>query len=352
MTQPLILLGAIAALALTGCGGGTYHAPSPYAQRPIHPLVSPTRATVSAAPSAQATVGHAAYRAPAPHTDSQPLRVMSFNLRTPFLLDGLNHWGFRKDITAETIQRFAPDILGTQECTDEQAMYLQAVLGRYGFAGAGRDDGKRKGEMAAIFWRTDRFTKVDDGHFWLSETPDRAGSKGWDAGWRRVCTWVKLRERATGRVVAVFNTHFDVWGDAARYHSAHLLRERIATIAAGLPTLVTGDFNCPEGSPPYHALVGDALLDDTYRDAHPVGRPGEGTRHGFDGRGGDERIDWILATAGFDTLGAGIDRSRFGSRYPSDHFPVTAVLRFNDHEAAILRSVAAREASGLSTNGG
>lgn len=341
MTQSVKLIGAIAALVLLGgcAGSNPYYAPSPYTQRPIDPFVSPA---AHREPLTRVTRGTEAPRGYAVTTQSasQPLRVMSFNLRTPFVLDGLNHWGFRKDLTAQTILSFAPDVLGTQECTSEQAAYLQAALPGYAFVGAGRDDGKQKGEMAAIFWRTDRFTKLDAGHFWLSETPDRVGSKGWDAGWRRVCTWVKLQERATGRVVVHFNTHFDVFGDTARLQSARLIRDRMASIAAGLPTLVTGDFNCAEGSAPYRALVADALLDDTYRDANPTDRKGEGTRHGFDGRAGDARIDWILATPGFDTLAAHIDHTRFGSRYPSDHFPVTATLRFNDHEAALLRSVA------------
>lgn len=341
MTKLLASLGVLSALALPACSTGGYDAASPYAHAPIEPIATPASFVMNASHT-----GRAASSPPR----SADLRVMSFNLRVPFVLDGLNHWGFRKELLVSTIEAFSPDLLGTQECTLEQATYLVQQMPNYDWVGVGRDDGATKGEMTAIFWRSDRFTKLDDGHFWLSETPERVGSKGWDAGWRRVTTWVKLRERSTGRVVVHFNTHFDVFGDTARIESAELLRERIVSIAAGLPTIVTGDFNCPENSPPYHLLVGDALLDDVYRDVHRQDVPKEGTRHGFDGRAGDNRIDWILATAGFDTAHAAIDRTTGGNgRYPSDHFPVTAVLRFDDREAAML--LAAARAAGVAQAG-
>ena len=58
---------------------------------------------------------------------------------------------------------------------------------------AGRDDGKEKGEMMALYYKRDRFEKLDSGHFWLSETPDVPGSKSWGAWSTRMCTWVKLQ---------------------------------------------------------------------------------------------------------------------------------------------------------------
>ena len=320
MTRASMMLCAISLSLLAGCA---LPLPAPRAQAPAA-LLTPLapRATLAAAPAA-----------------AEDLRVMSFNLRVPFHLDLFNYWSHRKELLVETIERFSPDVLGTQECVTEQAEYLLARLPGYGFVGAGRDDGETDGEMTAIFYRRDRFRLLDSGHFWLSETPEEIGSKGWDAGWRRMCSWAKLESRQDGRVFVLFNTHFDAIGDEARYQSALLLRKRMQRIAGPLPALVTGDFNCAEDSQPYRALLagaqrGSELLIDTYREAFPVDGPREGTRHGFDGRAGDERIDWILTTAGFDTLGAGIDHSRDGWRYPSDHFPVVAVLRWNEDEAA------------------
>lgn len=289
-----------------------------------------TRAPVAAAAAAQ----HAAVTRPA-----SQLRVMSFNLRVPFRLDGFNYWEHRKQELVQTICQFQPDLLGTQECVNAQAWYLFENLPNYGFHGVGRDDGNTKGEMTAIFFRADKFRKLAGGHFWLSEEPHEVGSKGWDAWWRRMCSWVRLESIADGRQFVFFNAHFDSNGDDARYHSAVLLRRKIDEIAGGLPAVVSGDFNCGEGSKPYNTLIAgptlrEERLIDTYREAHPRRSEHEGTRHGFDGSTHGERIDWIITTQGFDTAWAGIDHTRFGGRYPSDHFPVTAILRWNAAEAA------------------
>ena len=56
------------------------------------------------------------------------LRVMSFNLRYATAPDGDNAWDRRRDLLAETIRAFGPDVLGTQECLAEQAAFLQAGL--------------------------------------------------------------------------------------------------------------------------------------------------------------------------------------------------------------------------------
>mgnify|MGYP003343395544 FL=1 len=130
-----------------------------------------------------------------------------------------------------------------------------------------------------------------------------------------------------GRRVLFANTHFDHRGVEARLQSAQLLRTRLPQLAGDLPLVVTGDFNCGEDSAPWRALAGADGLRDTFRVAFPEKQAMEGTFHGFRGTAGSERIDWILCTGDhFRTVSAGIDRTSQDGRYPSDHFPVTAVL--------------------------
>jgi endonuclease/exonuclease/phosphatase family metal-dependent hydrolase len=265
---------------------------------------------------------------------SDDLRVMSFNLRIPLLLDGLNYWSLRREQVVQTIRDFDPDIVGTQECVAEQADYLRAAMPGYGFVGVGRDDGMRRGEMCAVFYKAERFDVVDAGHFWLSPTPERPGSRGWGSLFPRMVTWVKLRPRTGEPDLCVFNTHFahSRFNGRARRESARLLRERIDSIAGPMPVIVTGDFNTgPDTSP--HAMLASSessspMLVDTFRVMHPGGPArDEGTLHGFSGHRSGPRIDWILASNAFETFDAQIDRSRPEGRFPSDHFPVTAVLR-------------------------
>jgi endonuclease/exonuclease/phosphatase family metal-dependent hydrolase len=261
---------------------------------------------------------------------------MSFNIRYGSADDGPNHWQHRKELLMETITAFDPDLLGTQETLAFQRDYLAKQLKGYAVFGAGRDDGKDRGEMMAVYYREERFQKLDGGHFWLSDKPEAPGSKSWDAALPRIVTWLKLRDRrAAGKPeLWFFNTHFDHRGRQARGESAKLLRQRISRLEGKLPVILAGDFNDAPGSPTYKSLFAPqegrpALLQDTFRVAHPKPGKQEGTYNGFRPEGRDAiRIDWIGASHEWQVIAAGIDHTAREGRTPSDHFPVTAVLRY------------------------
>jgi endonuclease/exonuclease/phosphatase family metal-dependent hydrolase len=262
---------------------------------------------------------------------SPAIRVMSFNIRYGTAKDGENHWDKRKEQVVKTIRAFDPDLLGTQETLGFQRDYLAEHLPGYEVLGVGRDDGQEKGEMMALYFKKDRFDKLAAGHFWLSETPDTAGSKSWDSSLPRMVTWVKLRDKreATAPPIGMFNTHFDHIGKTARLESARLLRRKLLEIGHGCALVVTGDFNSGEGSPPYEAFFGqDAPVVDSYRTLHPQRTEQEGTATGFDPqRTRGVRIDWIAPSRSWQIVAAEIDRTTYDGRMPSDHFPITAVLR-------------------------
>jgi endonuclease/exonuclease/phosphatase family metal-dependent hydrolase len=267
--------------------------------------------------------------------DAIPVKVMSFNIRFGTAKDGENHWDKRKAFLADTIKAFAPDLLGTQETLDFQRDYLSGNLPDHAGFAAGRDDGKDKGEMAAVFWRKNRFDRQDGGHFWLSQTPDKPGSKGWDAALPRIVTWVKLAERKTpnAKPILFINTHFDHLGKKARIESAKLLRKQMAELGVGCSVIATGDFNAAVDSEPYKNLFGaldgkESLIVDTFRVLHPQKVKGIGTSSGFraDKTGGN-RIDWIGCSRDWTIQSAEIDRTAKDGRTPSDHFPVTTILK-------------------------
>lgn len=267
--------------------------------------------------------------------NSADVRVMSYNIRFGTAPDGNNHWEKRKQFLVETIRAFDPDLLGTQETLGFQRDYLAANLQGYDVVGVGRDDGGENGEMMALFFKQSRFEKMDEGHFWLSQTPDQPGSKSWDSALPRMVTWVKLRDRsqANAKPILFFNTHFDHRGVEARLESARLLRSRVAELGGISRVVVTGDFNTGEGSEPYKTLFGKdsgvrSPLRDTYRIAFPGRATNEGTFSGFkvDATGGP-RIDWIGVSRDWRVMKAAIDHTAREGRTPSDHFAVTAVLR-------------------------
>jgi len=263
------------------------------------------------------------------------VRVMSYNIRYGTANDGENHWDKRKEFLVATIKAFNPDLLGTQETLGFQRDYLAANLPGYDVLGVGRDDGQEKGEMTALYYKRDRFEKLDGGHFWLSETPDVPGSKSWDTSLTRMATWVKLRDRRDPKAkpIVYFNTHFDHRGEQARVEAARLLRRRLAEASKTARVLITGDFNAGDDTGPYTALFGAEAgavspVVDTYRKIHPAKAANEGTFSSFKAATTNgPRIDWIGVGASWQVLDAGIDRTEREGRTPSDHFAVFAVLR-------------------------
>lgn len=268
------------------------------------------------------------------------VRVMSFNIRyaTPSDIPAGNAWPLRKELVFKTIEAFDPDLMGLQEVLPTQGEELKArFAATHEFLGVPRDDGKSSGEMVPVLFRRDRFEKVRHGTFWLSETPDTPGSKGWDANLPRIVTWVELRDRKhDGRPLLFLNTHFDHIGKQARLESAKLMRKRMLQLAGAggeMGVIITGDFNTPQDSPPYNELLGEGdgalRLVETFKEANPRPTTQDYTFHGFTGQNSRaDRIDWVLRSRHFKTMKATIDRTNDNGRYPSDHYPVTAVLQW------------------------
>jgi len=272
---------------------------------------------------------------PAQGKETREIRVMSYNIRYGTADDGPNHWNLRKDWMVETIEAFRPDLLGTQETLAFQKDFLAKKLSGYEAFGVGRDEGTDKGEMTALFYRMDRFEKIEGGHFWLSKTPEKPGSKSWDTSLTRMVSWVRLKDKLRPEETApllFLNTHFDHRGKIAREESAKLIRSKALELAKGGPIIVTGDFNAGDNEPPYGALFGEidgkqSPFVDTFRAKHPQRESEEGTFSSFSAketRGA--RIDWIGCTRDWIIGDARIDRTQKEGRTPSDHFAVTAVL--------------------------
>lgn len=265
---------------------------------------------------------------------AEDLRVMSFNVRYGTARDGDNHWDKRKNLAADTVLAFDPDLLGTQETLAFQKDFLAEKMPEYTAIGVGRDSGDDTGEMTALFFKTKRFKVLDQGHFWLSETPSVPGSKSWDTSLTRMCSWVRLEDRNADskRPILFMNTHFDHRGGEARKQSAKLMRQQADQLGKGCDVVLTGDFNAGEDSDPYRELFTRApqstVFLDTYATLRPANEPGEGTFSGFQSSNVQgARIDWIAVRGQWQVEETAIVRAEINGRTPSDHFPITAVLK-------------------------
>ena len=257
------------------------------------------------------------------------LKVMTYNLRYASALPP-NAWPERRPFMQALIEREAPDVIGTQEGLYLQLRELAAGLPRYEWIGLGRGGGSRD-EFAAVFYRRDRLEPIAFDHFWLSDTPEVIGSITWGHTYRRMVTWVRFRERATGREFYFWNTHFDHQVEEARQKSATLIRDRLAKPEPGVPLLLVGDFNCAAGgSRAYTILTEEAGLVDTWKVAAKRQNQDLNSFNDFKPAAHlSERIDWILARNPAEVSQAAIVSYDEAEPYPSDHFPVTATVRFD-----------------------
>lgn len=258
------------------------------------------------------------------------IRVMSFNIRYGTADDGENRWARRKELVIDRIRSFDPDLIGLQECrADAQAEYVKNNLPAYQFIGVRRGGNDETTlEMTPLLYKKTIFEEIARGNFWLSETPDVPGSKSWGSAFPRTAIWIKLHSKTSDATLAFLNTHFDHRSKIALEQSADLVYAWAQKLAPDCAVIVTGDFNADKNTPAYRRLTRGALYD-VYRRAHPD-EDAAATYHGYGKPGAQSAIDWILASEHFETREAEIDRFNERGAYPSDHFPLTAILELKE----------------------
>lgn len=259
-----------------------------------------------------------------PHTGEpdNSLTVMSFNIRYGTAKDGDNSWPNRDHLVMRVFRDRDAQIIGVQEALAFQIDEITTEFPHYAVIGVGREDGRTKGEYAAILYDTRRFTVDTSGTFWLSDTPEVVASTSWGNSITRICTWARLIDRGSGQTLYVYNAHYDHRSQESREKSSQLILDRIASRAHDDPVVLMGDFNAGESNLAIIS-INDSDLIHAYRALHPD-ETAVGTFNGFDGTSDGEMIDHIFVSPGLKTIAADIDRTNDNAQYPSDHFPVWA----------------------------
>ena len=181
-------------------------------------------------------------------------------------------------------------VIGLQEVTSVWYSYLSDYVngsnmswsgyGRYGgtFGGFGTGTNDSGDSFNLILFDTTKYTKVDEGHFWLSDTPDQMSAFYMVAFNYRVVNWVRLRDKTTGEEFFFVNSHLEQtqstavtnrWGytlDAssgvtARIRQAQLLCDRMAAVSGGLPVIILGDWNSYGGTDGYSTIISNGYQD-------------------------------------------------------------------------------------------
>ncbi len=260
------------------------------------------------------------------------LRLLTFNVRYGLADDGANSWSYRRELVFDVIRDGAYDVVGLQEALPIQVAEIGEALAEFDVYYRTREVDPNEGEACALLFRRSRWhlLEPESGTLWLSETPQEPGSKSWDSSLPRILTWASLEEKATGQRLNVINTHFDHRGAEARVRSAELVWRQAASLAESAPVVVMGDFNAGEDSEPLGVLTRSdprLTLVDSYRVVYPDAVDA-GTFNSWRGEVSGEKIDGVLVDTRLRVLGAEILRDSVDGRFPSDHYPVSAVLGF------------------------
>lgn len=253
---------------------------------------------------------------------AQQYTVGSYNLRFANTEDSGNLWTDRAPVVAGLIRFHEYDILGTQEGLQSQLEDLSRLLPQYSRYGVGRNDGKDAGEHSAIFYKTEKFELLNKGDFWLSQTPDTP-SLGWDATCcYRLCSWVELKDKKSGKIFYFFNAHYDHQGKIAREESSRLILQKIRAITGKAPALFTGDLNGGHSTDCYKILEHSGFLKDTYNQTN-TRYVNNGSFNAFKNKSiSKEIIDHVFVTGTFSVQQYAVLTDTYYGKFPSDHFPI------------------------------
>lgn len=253
--------------------------------------------------------------------------VATYNIRFDAKHDTVNAWENRRTVIVNLLLYNQVDIIGIQEGLHHQVEELDSLLQNHSYVGVGRDDGAEAGEFSAIFYNHHKFSILESGTFWLSETPAKP-SKSWDAALPRICTWAVLKDKQSNAAIFIFNTHFDHIGEVARLESSKLIHAKIEEIGKGNPAILMGDFNVEPATDVYEELSSNSFTDAMTISKTPHFGP-NASFNGFDfSKIPEKRIDFIFVNDYFSVLKHAILNNHYSKKYPSDHFPVIAEIKF------------------------
>ena len=206
---------------------------------------------------------------------------------------------------------------GVQEATPQWIKLLDKEFGDlYEYVGEGRDGGN-SGEYSAIFYNKTKFTVLESGTKWLSDTPDKV-SKVPESSLNRIFTYALLRRLSDDKDIMFVNTHFEHTSDKARERQAAVLQNFLLEYTDDYPLVLTGDFNTTYSSKAFD-LVQQGNVSDSMTLSETTYPGPTFTNFGT----ANSIIDFIFVTP--DTITVNDYRvcdEKINGDFPSDHHPV------------------------------
>ena len=259
-----------------------------------------------------------------PEKAADAVRIMSFNVRCADDKEGSVK--NRSKIVTAIIDQYAPDSFGVQEATGKWMNILnESLAGKYAYVGEARDDSGDGSEFSAVFYLKDKYTLVDEGTIWLSETPEVKYTKSFDSACHRIATWAVLENKETGERYTHLNTHLDHVLEETRVGQIGVFIEKLEELKKDGAVFCTGDFNADESSEVYAKML-EVCADSKY-----VAKNSDtgSTYHGY-GKIADDAetpIDYIFVPAEAEVDTYKVIRNTVKDMYPSDHYPLIADVK-------------------------
>ncbi len=261
---------------------------------------------------------------------SPKVTVMSFNVRQSKAKesDSNNSWVNRKNSCLQMISETMPDIVGFQEVQmkDQWPFFRDGLSEHYDGYAIGRRDGKEKGETSGFIYRRDNLILLEHGTFWLSETPEEP-SLSFDEKYYRSATWGIFKVRKSGKHLFYVNTHMGLTYKS-QVEGFKVILEKIPVLnPKGYPVVITGDFNVTVD---HNAFV---TARQTLNNALDVAKEKYNADAPTYNAWGNERkfaiIDHIWLSKDIKCMVYITDDKPYdGHQYISDHFPVSAEIKF------------------------
>ena len=193
----------------------------------------------------RANLTHFPVQLPPPKQEQAALlRLCTYNVRIDHPLDqeGAHSWDARKDAIIRIIQHYQPTVIAFQEADKKQVEYLRRNLSKYHFIDHAARPETDESEHLPIAFLSNELQCVQQGRFWLSDTPETP-SIGWDACYARICSWAQLYSPQQKSTIWVMNTHLDHKGIQAREEGVKLIKERISHLVGQDTAVLMGDLN-------------------------------------------------------------------------------------------------------------
>ena len=252
------------------------------------------------------------------------IKTCTYNIRYDSFEDLNWGWSQRSQHILNMIKREDFDILGIQEALPHQLQSLKSI-NKYEFFGISRGNNPDEDEYNGIFYKKDRFEKIDGGYFWLSKTPDKPSFYE-GAGCRRICVWIILLDKITNKNVVFCVTHLDNLSEDARIYGANLILEKLSKYYKTYPFVLMGDFNSITTDTVYKNMSNIFSEVKVVTNFNPKGTFTSDADFLVNSNAEELEIDFIFINNLFSVKNVDILRDNFNGKYISDHFPVVANL--------------------------